>query len=60
MSNEQAKSIETTSAILKTVPPLLVEVVSTESIDRDYNQKISEYAHIGVVEYGIIDRLEIK
>ncbi|MEH1781872.1 MAG: Uma2 family endonuclease [Nostoc sp.] len=60
ITNEQAKSIETTSAILKTAPPLLVEVVSPESIDRDYNQKTSEYAAMGVVEYWIVDPLENK
>ncbi|WP_392531950.1 Uma2 family endonuclease [Nostoc sp. C117] len=60
ITNEQAKSIESTSAILKTAPPLLVEVVSLESIDRDYNQKTSEYAAIGVVEYWIVDPLENK
>lgn len=60
ITNEQAKSIETTSAILKTAPPLLVEVVSPESIDRDYNQKTSEYVAMGVVEYWIVDPLENK
>ncbi|MEH2359717.1 Uma2 family endonuclease [Nostoc sp.] len=60
ITNEQAKSIESTSAILKTAPPLLVEVVSPESIDRDYNQKTSEYAAMGVVEYWIVDPLENK
>ncbi|MEH2052375.1 Uma2 family endonuclease [Nostoc sp.] len=60
ITNEQAKSIETTSAILKTAPPLLVEVVSPESIDRDYNQKTSEYAAMGMVEYWIVDPLENK
>ena len=48
ITNQQAQSIESTSAILKTAPPLLVEVVSPESVDRDYNQKTSEYAAIGV------------
>ncbi|WP_375471772.1 Uma2 family endonuclease [uncultured Nostoc sp.] len=60
ITNEQAKSIESTSAILKTAPPLLVEVVSLESIDRDYDQKTSEYAAMGVVEYWIVDPLENK
>ncbi len=60
ITNEQAKSIESTSAILRTPPPLLVEVVSLESIDRDYNQKTSEYAVMGVVEYWIVDPLENK
>ncbi|MHC5823727.1 MAG: Uma2 family endonuclease, partial [Nostoc sp.] len=60
ITNQQAKSIESTSAILKTAPPLLVEVVSPESIDRDYNQKTSEYTAMGVVEYWIVDPLENK
>ncbi|MEH2170937.1 MAG: Uma2 family endonuclease [Nostoc sp.] len=60
ITNEQAKSIETTSAILKTAPPLLVEVVSPESIDRDYNQKTFEYAAMSVFEYWIVDPLENK
>ncbi len=58
ITNQQAQSIESTSAILKTAPPLLVEVVSPESVDRDYNQKTSEYATIGVVEYWIVDPLK--
>jgi Uma2 family endonuclease len=60
ITNQQAQSIESTSAILKTAPPLLVEVVSPESVDRDYNQKTSEYATIGVVEYWIVDPLKNK
>lgn len=60
ITNEQAASIENTSAILKTPPPLLVEVVSPESIERDYNQKSAEYAAIGVTEYWIVDPLENK
>ncbi len=35
-------------------------MVSHESIDRNYNQKTSEYAAIGVVEYWIVDPLENK
>lgn len=60
ITNEQAASIENTSAILKTPPPLLVEVVSPESVERDYHQKTSEYAAIGVQEYWIVDPLENK
>ncbi|MEH2453162.1 Uma2 family endonuclease [Nostoc sp.] len=60
ITNQHAQSIESTSAILKTAPPLLVEVVSPESVDRDYNQKTSEYAAIGVVEYWIVDPLKNK
>jgi Uma2 family endonuclease len=58
ITNDQAQSIERTSAILKTAPPLLVEVVSRESVERDYIQKTSEYAAIGVGEYWIVDPLE--
>ncbi|AUT04542.1 hypothetical protein CLI64_27810 [Nostoc sp. CENA543] len=60
ITNEQAKSIERTSAILTTPPPLLVEVVSPESVERDYIQKTAEYAAIGVSEYWIVDPLENK
>ncbi|MBN3990481.1 MAG: Uma2 family endonuclease [Nostoc sp. NMS2] len=60
ITNQQAQSIESTSAILKTAPPLLVEVVSPESVDRDYNQKTSKYAVIGVIEYWIVDPLKNK
>jgi Uma2 family endonuclease len=60
ITNEQAKNIERSSAILKTPPPLLVEVVSPESVERDYIQKTSEYAAISVGEYWIVDPLENK
>lgn len=41
------------------VPPLLViEVVSPESIKRDYRYKRSEYAAIGINEYWIVDPIE--
>ena len=57
---QQSASIEKTSAILKTPPPLIVEVVSPESVDRDYNIKTLEYAAFGVDEYWIVDTLEDK
>jgi Uma2 family endonuclease len=57
---EQARAIEKTSAVLQTAPPLIVEVVSPESVERDYNIKTSEYASIGVGEYWIVDPLENK
>ncbi|WP_427162401.1 Uma2 family endonuclease [Aliinostoc sp. HNIBRCY26] len=60
ITDEQAKSIERTSAILTTPPPLLVEVVSPESVERDYIQKTAEYAAICVGEYWIVDPLENK
>ena len=39
---------------------LIVEVVSAESIKRDYRYKRSEYAASGVGEYWIVDPLENK
>ncbi|MBD2770673.1 Uma2 family endonuclease [Iningainema tapete] len=57
MTVEQAQTIEKTSAILRTPPLLIVEVVSPESVDRDYNEKSSEYADFGVGEYWIVDPL---
>ena len=39
-------------------PVLVVEVVSPDSIKRDYRYKRSEYAATGVGEYWIIDPLE--
>jgi hypothetical protein len=37
------------------VPDLVIEVVSPESADRDYNQKPEEYLRFGIPEYWIID-----
>lgn len=37
------------------VPELVIEVVSTSSADRDYNEKPQEYLQFGVSEYWIID-----
>jgi Uma2 family endonuclease len=58
MTQQQATIIENTSAILKTAPPLIVEVVSPESKNRDYNLKTLEYAEFGVNEYWIVDPLQ--
>jgi Uma2 family endonuclease len=43
------------SAIVEIPPLLIVEIVSSESITRDYRYKRSEYAALGVNEYWIID-----
>jgi Uma2 family endonuclease len=43
------------------IPPLLViEIVSPDSIQRDYRYKRSEYAAVGIAEYWIVDPLEQK
>ena len=46
------------SGVLSTPPLLIVEVVSPESIKRDYRYKRSEYAAIGISEYWIVDPIE--
>ena len=60
LTNEQAAQIANTTAILEAAPPLVVEVVSPESVDRDYNRKVSEYAAAGIPEYWIVDPIESK
>jgi Uma2 family endonuclease len=46
------------SAIFEVTPLLAVEVVSQESIQRDYRYKRSEYAAMGIEEYWIVDPLQ--
>lgn len=60
MTQQQAASIQNKSAVLRTPPPLIVEVVSPESVERDYDTKTLEYAAFGVDEYWIIDPLKDK
>lgn len=46
------------SAICQTPPILSVEIVSPDSIKRDYRYKRSEYAALGILEYWIVDPLK--
>jgi Uma2 family endonuclease len=48
------------SAVCQTSPLLVVEVVSPDSIKRDYRYKRSEYAALEIPEYWIVDPLESK
>jgi Uma2 family endonuclease len=41
-------------------PDLAIEIVSPESVDRDYERKPKQYQNAGVGEYWIIDQLERK
>ena len=41
-------------------PDLAVEIVSPESIDRDYNKKRAQYQRAGIPEYWIVDELKHK
>ena len=60
ISRQQAQAIWGVSAILSTPPMLAVEVVSPESIKRDYQIKLREYAQAGVAKYWIVDPLQEK
>ncbi len=58
VTSAQAKELMNESAVFETAPLLVVEVVSPESISRDYRRKRSEYAALGVPEYWIVDPLK--
>lgn len=60
ISRQQTEQIWLVSAILSTPPVLAVEVVSPESVKRDYQIKLREYAQAGVPEYWIVDPLQEK
>ncbi len=52
---EQALGIKPKIRGFETPPLLVVEVVSPESVNRDYRYKRSEYAAAEIVEYWIVD-----
>jgi Uma2 family endonuclease len=58
VTSAQAKELINESAVFETAPLLVVEVVSPESISRDYRRKRSEYAALEVPEYWIVDPLK--
>ncbi len=60
VTRDQAKDLLGQSAVFQTAPLLIVEVVSPDSIKRDYRYKRSEYAALEVPEYWIVDPLEAK
>lgn len=57
---EQARELMNVSAVFQTPPRLIVEIVSPESVKRDYRYKRSEYAALEVPEYWIVDPIEAK
>jgi Uma2 family endonuclease len=57
---EQVTEMMNESAVFDTPPLLAVEVVSPDSVQRDYRHKRSEYAVLGIPEYWIIDQLKAK
>ncbi|AFY42876.1 Uma2 family endonuclease [Nostoc sp. PCC 7107] len=60
VTQEQARDLLKASAVFESAPLLIIEVVSPDSIKRDYRHKRSEYAAVGVAEYWIVDPLELK
>ncbi|MGK7942460.1 MAG: Uma2 family endonuclease [Crocosphaera sp.] len=54
-TKESASELLDQSAIFQIPPLLIVEIVSPESVTRDYRYKRSEYAALGVDEYWIVD-----
>ncbi|MBW4613920.1 MAG: Uma2 family endonuclease [Desmonostoc vinosum HA7617-LM4] len=60
VTQEQARELINASAVFESPPLLIVEVVSPDSIKRDYRYKRSEYAAVEVPEYWIVDPLEGK
>ncbi|MDF5710063.1 MAG: Uma2 family endonuclease [Nostoc sp. S4] len=60
VTQEQARELINASAVFESPPLLIVEVVSPDSIKRDYRYKRSEYAAVEVPEYWIVDPLNEK
>lgn len=60
MTNEQDAALHNRAAILDSPPLLVVEVVSPESVKRDYRSKRTEYAALGIPEYWIVDPVMAK
>ena len=57
---DQVAGLLDQSAVCQTSPLLVVEVVSPDSIKRDYRHKRSEYAALEIPEYWIVDPLALK
>lgn len=57
---EQVRDFLDKSAVTEIPPLLAVEVVSPESVSRDYRFKRSEYAALEIPEYWIVDPMELK
>ncbi len=60
VTQAQAEELLGQAAVFQTPPQLVVEVVSPDSVARDYRYKRSEYAALGVPEYWIVDPLETQ
>ena len=60
VTSEQVMEFLDESAVCQSPPLLVVEVVSPESVKRDYRYKRSEYAALEIPEYWIIDPIVSK
>lgn len=60
VTSEQVIEFLDESAVCQSPPLLVVEVVSPESVKRDYRYKRSEYAALEIPEYWIVDPIESK
>ncbi|MDJ0800190.1 MAG: Uma2 family endonuclease [Calothrix sp. MO_167.B12] len=60
VATEQVMEFMDESAVCQSPPLLVVEVVSPESVKRDYRYKRSEYAALEISEYWIVDPMESK
>lgn len=58
VSLEQMQQYRDVSAVLESGALLAIEVVSPDSIKRDYRFKRAEYASFGIPEYWIVDPIE--
>ncbi|HEC84919.1 MAG: Uma2 family endonuclease [Candidatus Parabeggiatoa sp. nov. 2] len=59
-TKQQVTEMLKESAVFDKPPLLAVEVVSPESVKRDYRYKRSEYTVLGIPEYWIVDPYEAK
>lgn len=57
---EQVMEFLDESAVCQSAPILVVEVVSPDSVKRDYRHKRSEYAALEIPEYWIVDPIKSK
>lgn len=57
---EQVREFLDRSAVTEIPPLLALEVVSPESVSRDYRFKRSEYAALEIPEYWIVDPMKLK
>ncbi|MGF1513138.1 MAG: Uma2 family endonuclease [Elainellaceae cyanobacterium] len=57
---DQAKALSGISIVFQTPPLLAVEVISLDTVKRDYRYKRSEYAALGIPEYWIVDPLHSR